>query len=305
MRRARLFGESQIAQLASIARASSSRARGGNSVVSAVKWMGATVAVKEYGPRPDTWTRMEREWRALELLAGLGTELAPDPLGISRNQEVVIQSWIEGEAPPAQANPTVLLSLLTNLKQVAGTPESASIQSAADAIERPADLLEQTILRCESLVESPVVREPAQALLSGCLSAVSPEYNEPWASTLSPSDFGPHNMLISQGGPRIIDLEFFGWDDPHKLVADTLLHPLVVWTSDTRDVFVREASDLYGLDGHRLRQVYSFAQAKWSAIVLGRAVREANALRQQATIDSIKLADRYFTGFASSIARLD
>ena len=44
--------------------------------------------------------------------------------------------------------------------------------------------------------------------------------------TLSPSDFGFHNALRRPDGTLcFLDFEYFGWDDPVKLVSDFLLHP--------------------------------------------------------------------------------
>ena len=42
---------------------------------------------------------------------------------------------------------------------------------------------------------------------------------------LSPSDFGMHNAIFSEANHfTFIDFEYFGWDDPAKLVADFLHH---------------------------------------------------------------------------------
>ena len=44
--------------------------------------------------------------------------------------------------------------------------------------------------------------------------------------TLSPSDFGFHNALRRPDGRVVfLDLEYFGWDDPAKMISDFLLHP--------------------------------------------------------------------------------
>ena len=43
---------------------------------------------------------------------------------------------------------------------------------------------------------------------------------------LSPSDFGFHNARRRRDGAlQFFDFEYFGWDDPAKLIADFLLHP--------------------------------------------------------------------------------
>lgn len=51
--------------------------------------------------------------------------------------------------------------------------------------------------------------------------------NQPFAIetlTLSPSDFGPHNMLMNDKGCYFIDFEYFGIDDPAKMLADIFHH---------------------------------------------------------------------------------
>jgi hypothetical protein len=72
---------------------------------------------------------------------------------------------------------------------------------------------------------------------------------------------------------RLIDLEFFGWDDSHKLVADTLLHPLNSWTRSDRVVFAEKTRELYDLDEGRLSMVAQGCSLKWATIVLKRALR--------------------------------
>ena len=43
---------------------------------------------------------------------------------------------------------------------------------------------------------------------------------------LSPSDFGFHNALRRPDGTIVfVDFEYFGWDDPAKMMADAMLHP--------------------------------------------------------------------------------
>ena len=43
---------------------------------------------------------------------------------------------------------------------------------------------------------------------------------------LSPSDFGFHNMKVSNAQKLVFyDFEYFGWDDPIKLISDSLWHP--------------------------------------------------------------------------------
>lgn len=72
--------------------------------------------------------------------------------------------------------------------------------------------------RVGSLLEQVSVRFQAQA------QTLNIDLNVPLPKSeriLSPSDFGFHNAILSDSGlVRFIDFEYFGWDDPAKLLAD-------------------------------------------------------------------------------------
>ena len=56
----------------------------------------------------------------------------------------------------------------------------------------------------------------------------------------SPSDFGSHNVLLTQKGDVcFVDFEYFGMDDPVKLLADTCLHPAMNLTQE-RQAYLAE-----------------------------------------------------------------
>ena len=57
--------------------------------------------------------------------------------------------------------------------------------------------------------------------------------------TLSPSDFGFHNSILrSDGTLCFLDLEYFGWDDPVKLIADFIWHPAMTLNDDHKKRWV-------------------------------------------------------------------
>jgi hypothetical protein len=86
---------------------------------------------------------------------------------------------------------------------------------------------------------------------------------------------------------RCVDLEFFGWDDAHKLTCDSLLHPLAEWSVDCADTFLAGAFVTYDLDEARLIRLWPLLNLKWAAITLSRAERNLQAgdttLADQAT----------------------
>ena len=92
------------------------------------------------------------------------------------------------------------------------------------------------------------------------------------ARTLSPSDFGFHNAIRSDDGSITwLDFEYFGWDDPAKLIADFILHPghrltltqRQMWTNTCLSVF----SDQEGIE-ERLGIYLPFFGLRWCLILL-------------------------------------
>ena len=65
--------------------------------------------------------------------------------------------------------------------------------------------------------------------------------------TLSPSDFGFHNALEKDSGEIIFhDFEYFGWDDPVKLMCDFAFHPGMELNREMRKLWFRATLKLYG-----------------------------------------------------------
>ena len=65
--------------------------------------------------------------------------------------------------------------------------------------------------------------------------------------TLSPSDFGFHNALRSKNNSlAFLDFEYFGWDDPVKLMCDFALHPGMELNRENRKLWFRATLKLYG-----------------------------------------------------------
>ena len=90
--------------------------------------------------------------------------------------------------------------------------------------------------------------------------------------TLSPSDFGFHNVLREADGKVVfLDFEYFGWDDPVKLVSDFLWHPAMNIAEDLKVRFVQRMNVVFGNDPcfqARLKAVFPLFGLKWCLILL-------------------------------------
>jgi hypothetical protein len=90
---------------------------------------------------------------------------------------------------------------------------------------------------------------------------------------LSPSDFGFHNALRRPNGRlAFIDFEYFGWDDPAKLVSDFLLHPGMTLSRPFRQRFYKGSMAVYGdadpAFSARLTALYPLYGLCWCLIIL-------------------------------------
>jgi hypothetical protein len=90
--------------------------------------------------------------------------------------------------------------------------------------------------------------------------------------TLSPSDFGFHNVIkVGNGSLFFIDFEYYGWDDPVKMVSDFYLQPAVHVPVDYREHFFRKIRKNYSQDARleqRLSLIYPLLGLKWCLIML-------------------------------------
>jgi hypothetical protein len=90
--------------------------------------------------------------------------------------------------------------------------------------------------------------------------------------TLSPSDFGFHNALrVGTGRIIFLDFEYFGWDDPAKMVCDFILHPGMELREALKRHFLKgilEGFHNYEGLATRIKVVYPLFGLKWCVIIL-------------------------------------
>jgi hypothetical protein len=104
--------------------------------------------------------------------------------------------------------------------------------------------------------------------------------------TLSPSDFGFHNTLLSPtGNVTFVDFEYFGWDDPVKMISDFVLHPAMSLSGAQRDEFLSKMVAVFSdqqasIFVDRLRAIFPLYGIKWSLILLNEFLPQALARRQ-------------------------
>lgn len=126
---------------------------------------------------------------------------------------------------------------------------------------------------------------------------------------LSPSDFGFHNVIKCYDGTlAFIDFEYYGWDDPAKLISDFYLQPEVPLPNKYRKYFFEKTNAFMGNDVFfvkRLPLAYILSSLKWCLIMLNvfvwstfenRFNRELCTLQMRKAKDKLIEIEREFQG---------
>ena len=90
--------------------------------------------------------------------------------------------------------------------------------------------------------------------------------------TFSPSDFGFHNSILNKSKElKFIDFEYFGLDDPVKLIADFLWHPGMTLGETQKKIFTENVLKIFNKDEYlreRLNASFSLYGIRWALIIL-------------------------------------
>jgi len=256
---------------------------------------GSAVAVKAYFQSArDPRDRMGCEVRALRFLRRAGLSRTPMPLAGDRARRLAVYEFVAGRplgpGEIGDAEIDCAVEFLRALKAIADSGKGRSLPAASeacfsiDAIFQNLDdrfrQLDRASARHPALADFlrdellPRRRLAARCCLDFCRKqGIVPGARIPWSErTLSPSDFGFHNALRRADGRVVfLDFEYFGWDDPAKMVADFLLHPAMRLPPALKRRFFTGlmaawpgAADLL----LRVRAVHPLFALKWCAILL-------------------------------------
>lgn len=260
---------------------------------------GTAYALKAYlRDRSDTGDRIGRECQGLSFLWRRGLRAVPRFVALDAAAACALFSWVDGE-PVGRAGARDIdaaLGFIRDLKSAAAHGEATALQPAAEACLSGAALVGQIEDRLARLRQAargnpalarfletgvaPRLASYGAAAETG-FGAAGLSFDEPLPrafQTLSPSDFGFHNALRTGGRSLVfLDFEYFGWDDPVKLVADFLLHPGMRLGLAQRTRFRRGAEAIFAADpafSLRLRLFYPLFGLRWAAIILNEFLPE-------------------------------
>lgn len=263
------------------ARAAARIGGGGNNQLYRVAFDDATCALKCYPSTPgDPHDRLAVEFGALRFLAAAGIDAAPRALAADPAERCALYEWIAGE-PVGSRDPDASAAMLAFLRRLHAARTSAGAEAlprAAEAVANWSELAEQVERRFARLGAAAATEPALGAFLSG---EARPLWERLAATaggvvagppTLSPSDFGTHNMLRRPDGRMaFVDFEYFGWDDPVKLACDVLWHPAMELDAAAAGQFRAGVADIYRDDASFRERLHVRLPAfglRWALIVL-------------------------------------
>ena len=276
--------------------------RGGrNSRVWRVVAGGQAYALKLY-PEDNIRDRVGTEVAALELMAAHGIDCVPRVVAFDRRERAALLTWAEGAriGQVVESDMDQAIAFLRSLRPLRDFPLS---HRASEACLSGSDIEGQILKRLtrlrsvddapelHALLDGPYTAALVRGLHSArsALTPITLPFNQeldPEHRVLVPADFGFHNALRDVDGRQtFIDFEYFGWDDPVKLVADFLLHPGTPVADGLRTRLRAAAEGLYGDDPHfriRLDAYYPLFGLRWVLILLNEFLADGFGRRQHA-----------------------
>lgn len=251
----------------------------------------------------DERNRLEVEYSTLLFLWESGFRSVPRPILADKANGLAIFEYIAGNKMTAQEitgfDIDYAAEFLLQLKDLKGAKQAGFFPVASEACFSVGAVVENIELRLNKLFAVPKRGEMYQRLHRLLVSTLVPSFEEiaKWCRsslaksglsftsslgaglrTLSPSDFGFHNAVKRRSGEIVfLDFEYFGWDDPAKMISDFLLHPAMQLREGQKRRFLskmlagfREQKSL----PKRLEAVYPLFGLKWCLILLNEFVPE-------------------------------
>jgi len=247
---------------------------------------GSTYALKSYpdllgDPRP----RLRTEVKACDFLEHL--RLTPRAVASDEELNLALFEWIDGNALRIITTRHIdqALSFSKMLKELAKDAH-VNFQEASEACLSVAQLFSQVEERIWNLesVQNLELQDFLETSIRPLWEEIRQWSGSKWPAdsfesklsrlnqTLSPSDFGFHNSLErSDGRLCFVDFEYFGRDDPVKLIADFLWHPAMDLEFAQKQYWLRGMLAIFDQDKElrrRFRAAWPLYGLRWALIIL-------------------------------------
>ena len=249
---------------------------------------GNKLALKMY-PEVSYHDRLTSEFQSTKIFKELNISNVQKPESFNSNLGIATYDWIEGERVSNYGVKEInaALAFLNTLHQNTKKLQFKEFPMAADACPMGLDIERQIKRRLLQFNKLTVKYSELEQFLKNDFKPLfdeiidwsqsswpsSSEYKVPINKNeliLSPSDFGFHNALRSKDNKLIFhDFEYFGWDDPVKLISDFSHHAAMSLSHDEEQLWFSGVSAIYGKHLlERLSAAWPLYGLNWCLIIL-------------------------------------
>ena len=247
-------------------------------------------------PRP----RLITEVSALKLVEDLNK--TPKVVAFDELQNIALYEWIKGENlyKIEDHHITQALGFIESLQDL-NVKDSWGL--ASEACLSAKQLLTQINFRLDRLLKTKNkdLNDFLICTFKPLLSKVWERSEKNWPSNnlekdlpksmqvFSPSDFGFHNAILKENGDlAFFDFEYFGRDDPVKLMADFIWHPGMKLKNLQKIDWLKGAISIFDSDPElvlRFKSAWPMYGLRWSLILLNEFVNEGWQKRVYANVN--------------------
>ncbi len=286
-------------------------AAGGNSKVFCVQADGKKWAIKSYPPyAPNQRDRLAAESTVYQFLNQHNVPSVPNYKLSCPTERMLVIDWIEGDIPANESITTndidQAVGFINEIAKLNHSSFAKNLVPAAEACLSLNIIFGQIDKRLERLqqytADEPKLHDflqnkfiplfanlKNQAIAGYEQNGLSPDAELEQANqSLIPADFGFHNSLRDEKGTlHFFDFDYFGWDDPVKLLADILWHPKMSLNNTQQKQFIDGIATVYSHDKHfltRFKYTFPLYGLRWALILLNEFIPAFWQNRQHAAV---------------------
>lgn len=307
--------------------------KGGNNVTVMLETDDARFVAKHYPlSAGDNRDRFMAETHALRFMNDQGFDCVPSLIGCDPEARVAIMEYAGSGMTglPSAHDIDVCARFVSRLHQARHQSAAKALPKSAEACLMPEDVWTQIAerrKRFDDVIDGhpelaaflktdfdPAYHALVTAAKAG-LAAADIQASAPLAramQTLSPSDFGFHNTVRRTDGTLVfVDFEYFGHDDPARLVSDFVLHPGHQLSDFDKRRFVEVCGGIFSAEDPdftpRYNALYPLVGLRWCMILINEFLPERLARRRAAgnTADARQILERQLNKSRQLFGALD
>lgn len=240
----------------------------------------------------DKRERLKNEFKALKFLSLQKKIKTPKVIEINNELNIGIFQYVDGKKikKPSNNDLNDIIIFIKNLKLLSEKNRSSRKFNLASEVSTNLSDLKLEITNRKLLIDKNLKQNKSNKLifeLNNIWKVMQVTKNNLMKKSsrvnfiLSPSDIGFHNTIKKNESLIFLDFEYFGWDDPIKIVSDFIIHPknnlnysqIVKWIKNIK----RNFNEIRDFD-KRLNLFFPYYLFRWILIIIRKEIIENNKL---------------------------